>query len=283
MARREALAAYRHDVSPLELTKMSTDYKHRDHFKKIAPLYRGLRTTDEEPITYIVHQLKSLTAIKAADIGCGTGRYTQLLIRHLRDKITFVYGIDYCEKMLRRFNRGFSKDGNRLTGTIRASAMCLPLRDESLNCICSFNAVHHFALLEFLHDTARILQDGGYLFVYTRLRNQNSRSVWGRFFPLFTSKETRLYEEDQLKGSIAKIPGLRLQETRTFEFNRISNLERLSDQARNHHYSTFDLYSRSEFERALNQFRDNLRDDSCDLNNIRWVDENILLVLQKAG
>ena len=283
MARREALAAYRHDVSRLGLTKMSTDYKHSDHFQKIAPRYQSLRTTDEEPITYIVHQLKSLTAIKAADIGCGTGRYTQLLIRNLRDKITFVYGIDYCATMLRRFNRGFSEDGNRVTGTIRASAMCLPLRDESLNCIFSFNAVHHFALLEFLHDTARILQGGGYLFVYTRLRNQNSRSVWGRFFPLFTSKETRLYEEDRLKESIAKIPGFRLQETRTFEFNRKSNLERLSDQARNHHYSTFDLYSRSEFKRALNQFHENLRDNFGDPNNIRWVDENILLVLQKAG
>ena len=161
--------------------------------------------------------------------------------------------------------------------------MCLPLSDESLNCIFTFNAVHHFALLAFLHETAKILQDGGYLFVYTRLRNQNSRSVWGRFFPLFTSKETRLYEEDELKESIAKIPSLRLQKTRTFEFNRKSNLERLSYQAKSHHYSTFDLYFRSEFKRALNQFHDNLRDYFGDPNNIRWVDENILLILQKEG
>ena len=150
-------------------------------------------------------------------------------------------------------------------------------------CIFSFNAVHHFTLLEFLHETARILQDGGYLFVYTRLRNQNSRSVWGRFFPLFTSKETRLYEEDQLKESIARIPGLRLRETRTFEFNRKFHLERLSEKAKNHHYSTFDLYSQSEFEKALNQFRGNLRDNFSDPNDIRWVDENILFTLQKTG
>ena len=80
------------------MDKMLTDYKHSDHFGKIAPRYQSLRTTDEEPITYIVHQLKSLTAIKAADVGCGTGRYTQLLIRQLRDRITFLYGIDYSEK-----------------------------------------------------------------------------------------------------------------------------------------------------------------------------------------
>lgn len=44
-------------------------------------MYQSLRITYEEPIIYIVHQLKSLAAIKAADIGCGTGRYTQLLFR----------------------------------------------------------------------------------------------------------------------------------------------------------------------------------------------------------
>jgi len=261
---------------------MSTNYKHSDHFRKIAPLYQSLRITDEEPITYITHQLKSLTAIEAADIGCGTGRYTQLLFRHLRDKLTFIYGIDYSTKMLRQFNRRFDEDGIRVAGTIKAFAMCLPLSDESLNCIFTFNAVHHFALLEFLRETARVLQDGGYLFVYTRLRNQNSRNVWGKFFPLFTSKETRLYQKDELKEAINKIPSLRLQKTRAFEFNRKSTLKRLSDQAKSHHYSTFDLYFRSEFKTALNQFHDNLRDRFDDPNNIRWIDENILYILQKA-
>jgi SAM-dependent methyltransferase len=163
--------------------------------------------------------------------------------------------------------------------------MCLPLRDESLNCIFTFNAVHHFTLVEFLRETARILQDGGYLFVYTRLRSQNSRSVWGRFFPLFASKETRLYEyeADELQHAITKIPSLRLQKTRTFKFNRKSNLESLSDRAKSHHYSTFDLYSRSEFNIALNQFRGNLRDYFDDPTNIQWVDENTLVILQKAG
>lgn len=265
------------------MPKIQTDSKHSDHFRKIAPLYQSLRITDEEPIIYIVHQLKSLTAIKAADIGCGTGRYTQLLIRHLRDKLTFIYGIDYSAKMLRQFNRRFAKDGIRVVSVIKASAMCLPLSDESLNCIFSFNAIHHFALLEFLYETARILRDSGYLFVYTRLRSQNSRSIWGRFFPLFTSKETRLYEEDELKEAITKIPRLRLQKTRTFEFNRKSSLERLSGQAKNYHYSTFNLYSRKEFKTALHQFHDNLRDYFGDPNNIRWVDENILFILQKAG
>ncbi len=265
------------------MNNMIVENEQCEHFRKIAPLYKSLRTTDEEPIACIVRQLKSLTRIKAADIGCGTGRYTQLLFQHLRDKISFIYGFDYSSKMLEQFNRRFNKHNIRVAGTIRSSAMCLPLGDESLNCIFTFNAVHHFILSAFLQESARALQGGGYLFVYTRLRSQNSRNVWGRFFPLFASKETRLYEDDEFEKAITEIPGLKLQKTQTFKFNRQSNLERLINQVRNHHYSTFDLYSRNEFKTALNQFHDNLRDYFENPNNIHWVDENNLYILQKTG
>jgi hypothetical protein len=166
---------------------------------------------------------------------------------------------------------------------IKASAMCLPFRDESFNCLFTFNAIHHFALLEFLHESARILQDGGYFFIYTRTRSQNSRNIWGRFFPLFTAKETRLYEAVELKDAVTKIPSLQLQETRTFEFNRRNNLEYIRERAMSRHYSTFDLYSQSELEEAHTQFQSNLLSYFDDPHNIRWVDENILLILQKTG
>jgi len=236
-----------------------------------------------EPIAYIVHQLKSLPAIKAADIGCGTGRYTQLLLQHLRDKVSFILCIDYSARMLEQLKLHLAKDGFQDAGTIKASAMYLPIRNESLNCIFTFNAIHHFALLDFLRETARILQDGGYLFAYTRLRSQNSRSVLGRFFPLFTSKETRLYEEDELKGAITKISSLRLQKMQVFKFKRKSDLESIIELAKQHHYSTFDLYSRSEFKTALKQFHGNLLEYFDNPHHIQWVDENVLLVLQKVG
>lgn len=235
-----------------------------------------------KPIAYIVHQLKPLSAIKLADIGCGTGRYTHLLLRHLRDKVSSIYCIDYSEAMLKQLKLHFARDGFQATGIIRASAMYLPIRNESLNHVFTFNAIHHFSLLEFLREAARILQGGGYLFIYTRLRSQNSQSIWGRLFPLFTSKETRLYEEDEFKGAIAKIPRLRLQKMQDFKFNRKSDVESLVERARKRHYSTFDLYSRSEFKAALKQFQDNLLKYYSNPRNIQWVDENILLVVQKV-
>ena len=262
---------------------MNADNKHRNHFRRIAPIYGSLRTTDIEPIMYIVRQLKSLASVNAVDIGCGTGRYTILLYQHLRNKLSSIYVIDKNEKMLQQLNLLFAQESVQVSGIIKASAMHLPIGHGLINSIFTFNAIHYFALEEFLSEAARILPDGGYLFVYTRLRSQNSRNIWGRFFPLFTSKETRLYEEDELKDSISKIPGMRLQKTRTFEFNRKSNLERLCEQAMSHHYSTFDLYSRIEFKIALKQFKSNLLDHFNDPHDIQWVDENILLILRKGG
>ncbi len=262
---------------------MLADYKHRPHFRRIASKYHDLRTTDIEPVLYIKRQLKSLDIIEAVDIGCGTGRYTELLNQYLRDKLSFLCGVDYSIKMLEQFKLHLSKSGSQVAGGIKASAMCLPFTEKSLNCIFSFNAVHHFALLEFLRETERVLQPGGYLFIYTRLRSQNSRNIWGRFFPSFASKENRLYELDELGKVIGKIPSLRLQEVRTFKFTRKSDLERLCEQARHHHYSTFDLYSHDEFKLAFNQFRKNLLNYFDDSGDIQWNDENTLLVFRTAG
>jgi len=193
-----------------------------------------------------------------------------------------MYCIDYSANMLGQVGRNFEKARSRVPDMIKSSAMCLPLKDETLNCIFTFNAVHHFTLLDFLRETERILRDGGFLFIYTRLRSQNSRSVWGRFFPMFDSKETRLYEEHDLENAITNIPVLRLQKSQRFTFNRKSTLERLVGQAEKQYYSTFDLYSQSELELALDEFKDNLRDHFDDPSKIQWDDGNILLVLQKT-
>ncbi len=262
--------------------RLPAEYNHHEHFRHIAPQYRSLRTTDRAPIVYIERQLDALRKIEAADIGCGTGRYTQLLSRHLRDKISFMYCIDYSANMLGQVNRNYENSRFRTPDMIKSSAMCLPLKDESLNCIFTFNAVHHFTLMDFLRESERILRDGGFLFIYTRLRSQNNRSIWGRFFPMFASKETRLYKEHDLQNAVSKIPGLRLQKSQTFTFDRKSSLESLSSRAESKYYSTFDLYSRSELEPALSEFDDNLRDHFDDPTKIQWVDGNILYILQKT-
>ncbi len=67
----------------------------------------------------------------------------------------------------------------------------------------------------------------------------------------------------------------------TFAHKRVSSLARLRELVEARHYSTFDFCSSREFRCALAQFEQNLRERFEDLDDIRWVDENILLVIKK--
>lgn len=70
------------------------------HFSEIAAVYRDLRITDREPIAYIASRLHGTRRIKAADIGCGAGRYTLKLFQHLGQNIKRFHCIDINHLML---------------------------------------------------------------------------------------------------------------------------------------------------------------------------------------
>ncbi len=168
------------------------------HFSKIAPKYNELRNTDLEPIEYIEKTLKHLTDIEAADVGCGAGRYDISLFQRLQEKLR-LHCIDSNQGMLNNLRSYLSANKISKFEIKQAYANKLPIKDRSLNCVFTFNAVHHFKLNEFLAEAIRVIKDEGYLFIYTRLRSQNLRSVWGQHFPLFNEKEDRLYELNELK------------------------------------------------------------------------------------
>ena len=69
----------------------------------------------------------------------------------------------------------------------------LPLEDESLDALLTFNAVHHLPLQAFLKEACRVMRPGSHLLIYTRFRSQNARNIWGQYFPQFVDKEDRLY------------------------------------------------------------------------------------------
>ena len=250
------------------------------HFSEVAQQYKKLRTTDLELIFYIQEQLQDLQRIYAADVGCGCGRYVTRLFQYLGDKL-YLDCIDTNKEMLEQLQKSLQKykiDNFQIRQTF---AKNLPIQDEFLDCIFTFNAIHHFSIFEFLNEVSRVLKDGGYFFIYTRLRSQNRTNIWGQYFPLFHQKEIRLYELDELKYIVEQIPKLEIQDIKLFNYERVSSLDRLVEQARNHHYSTFYLYSDDEFEESLNKFQQNLKRHFKDLDAISWFDENVLFVVRK--
>jgi len=56
-----------------------------DHFSNVASHYRQVRTTDMEHIAFIKESLSRRTQIKAADIGCGAGRYDLILFQRIKN------------------------------------------------------------------------------------------------------------------------------------------------------------------------------------------------------
>ena len=252
------------------------------HFSKIAPKYRELRNTDLEPIHYIKRSLKHLTEIEAADVGCGAGRYDISLFQILQKRLR-LHCIDSNQDMLINLRSYLSANKISEFETKQAYAHDLPIKDRALHCVFTFNAVHHFKINEFLNEAIRVMKDEGYLFIYTRLRSQNLRSVWGQHFPLFNEKEDRLYELNELREIVGNFNNLKIGATEFFKFQRENSLENLLEQAKNFHYSTFYLYSDAEFEQCLEVFRKNIHRNYPNVNDIRWFDENILLVIQKTA
>jgi ubiquinone/menaquinone biosynthesis C-methylase UbiE len=221
-------------------------------------------------------------SITAADIGCGAGTYTLELFQYLGlENRLFLYCIDPSAAMLKQLSDHLTHHGIRRFKAIRACAVHLPFPAAALDCVMTFNAIHHFPISAFFKEAGRILKNMGRVFVYSRLRSQNRQSIWGQHFPFFAERETRLYEMNELAGALDETQDLRLHKAKVFKRKRKSSLRSLIEQARNHHYSTFCLYNRREFAEALREFENRIRHHFSDMNALEWTDENVLLVVKK--
>ena len=249
-----------------------------DHFSTIASKYQSVRTLDTEPILHIKDKLKQKSKINMADIGCGDGRYSLEFLKNFDDTF-YIHCVDYNGNMLKSLEDHLTEQKIINFCTREGNADRLPLDNKSIDCIVTFNAIHHFNVPKFLSESLRSLKDDGRIFIYTRLRNQNSKSVWGKYFPLFTEMETRLYELNELQHHINNAD-MKIHSTKVFEYARTSSLDRLVDQAQNNHYSTFALYEKKSFDESLETFKENIKKNFDDLEQIQWTDENILLEIK---
>ncbi len=261
-------------------TLINTQQDMNDHFSRVAISYNDLRTTDLEPIAFIKDRLSGEHSIEAADIGCGAGRYCLKLLQQL--DILHLTCVDVNESMLEQTSNYLKTAGITNFKTIRSLAEDIPLADNSMDYIFSFNAIHHFDFTKFIKRSAKVIRDRGGIFIYTRLRSQNAKNIWGRYFPLFLEKEDRLYELDELEGMIKPIESLTIECMKRFKYRRTASLSQLVNLARNGHYSTLSLYQKNEFEAALKGFQENITSHFSTLEKIEWFDENILLMVRKV-
>lgn len=251
------------------------------HFASVAKTYREIRTTDPEPVRYIRDALTGREEVRAADIGCGAGRYDRLLFEHIPN--LHLTCVDASAQMIGQLTHHLEEAGIHNFVTQVSSVADWPVSERSLDAVVTFNAVHHFAFPTFLGKAGRALRGDGRLFIYTRTPEQNAGSIWGRHFPRFTEKESRLYSTEQMERWVADRPDLKIVEVKRFRYARRASLDRLLAQARGRHYSTFSLYDAHEFEAACGTFEERIRRRFDDLDDISWHDENTLLQVSVAN
>lgn len=252
---------------------MVASFNTNQHFTAVSSVYRGVRTTDREPVDRIAAALEELPYVKGADIGCGDGRYDLLMLESIPGlQLTCI---DANRAMLEQAHDLLADNGFDAFETRQSTVENLELKSSAFDFISSFNAMHHFDFPTFLGRSRDGLTAGGHLFVYTRLPGQNERSIWGQYFPNFAEKETRLLELGEIHRCVEETPGLRFVSAMCLRYPRRASLERLVEQARNRHYSTFALYDPEAFEEALATFHKNVRHQFGDV--VGWYDENVLV------
>jgi hypothetical protein len=103
------------------------------------------------------------------------------------------------------------------------------------------------------------LKKGGSYVIFSRFREQNDRSFWGKNFPKFAVKENRLYNKKEFVGAVEKVEEFDLDNINELSFEMQATEEEILRQATNKKYSTFDLYSDDEFKESLNSFKNWLK------------------------
>ena len=257
---------------------MSESRGFSDHFDRIASKYAEVRDTDPQVVDQIIaHFPRHDRPVDLMDIGCGTGRYTRIIIRKYAGDLR-LFCCDYSSAMLAECSKRLNDEyPSKAIYYCCGSANDLAFNDRSLDGIVTFNAVHHFDLDRFAAGAARLLRPGGLLAIYTRTPEQNARTIWGKHFPGFTDYETRLYEDVRLQKAIESTPGLRLGSITDFRNERSDSIESLLHRAYHYHYSTFVLYPKKEFVRAARLFSDRLSHLSKD-GMIHHTAENTLVL-----
>jgi len=227
----------------------------KDYFVSISTKYDDLR--GNEILTPLCNTLERLTnkGSKVLDVACGTGLF---LIPIASRFDVELFGSDMSLNMIKTAHKK-ANNSNLKVKFLEADVHHIPFSDECFDVLLSTNAIHHFDLIKSLKECARVLKKGGSYVVFSRFREQNDRSFWGKNFPKFAVKENRLYNREEFVDAAEKVEEFDLDNISELSFEKQATEEEILRQATNKKYSTFDLYSDDEFKESLNSFKNWLK------------------------
>ena len=259
-----------------------------DHFAKVSTRYRTLRELDLGAVRVISDVVAraedSARPLRLLDVATGSGRYLDAVSQHVAALAIDVVpvGLDLSPAMLTQARLRNGHAGLRAQHLVGA-VETLPIRTSSCDVMTCFNAVHHVDLARFVGEASRVLTPSGQLVVYTRTPEQNRRTIWGRHFPEFATRETRLHEVEDLQAALLATGAFASVCTQTVPWTVNTSLSRLVEQATQYHYSTFRLYSDDALRAAIKTFRQRVRQAFRDLTRIMYDNDHLLVMAQRTA
>jgi ubiquinone/menaquinone biosynthesis C-methylase UbiE len=241
------------------------------HFSDVAKKYRRLRADDAEPVDVICNKLAGLEHIEAVDIGCGAGSYDLVLYKQFGDKLNLTC-LDAGEQALARLGEYLQKNEITNFNVRKSTAETMPFNDNSLDCVFAFSAVRHFHLPRFLQESARVIKSGGYLFLYTRIREPGEADIRERYSPEFTL--------GAVKQALSSNNMLCLESLVFFNHNGMSVLEEMKESSYSRRITTYMLCTPEELEKDLEGFSIDIKSQFDDPQQVQWFDENVLFVIK---
>lgn len=136
-------------------------------FKLITDFFTALDRQgpgdDRETLRALEFLPRKEPGLRIADIGCGTGRQTEVLARHLDGTITAV---DLLPPMIDGLNARIERAGlkDKVTGVV-ASMEALPFADEAFDLIWAEGSIYNIGFERGLTAWRRMLKPGGMIAV----------------------------------------------------------------------------------------------------------------------
>ena len=261
----------------------------RHHFAEVSLRYRSLRELDLGAVRFISGVLARAPdrgrPLRLLDLGTGAGRYMEAVGESLSAALAsgvFPIGLDLTPAMLKQARIQNGHAGLRAQHLVSTVEM-LPLHASSCDAITCFNAVHHFDIARFMGEASRVLTPAGHLVLYTRTPEQNRSTIWGRYFPEFATRETRLHRVEDLCAALEANSAFASVRARIIPWKVETSLSRLVEQATHYHYSTFRMYSDDALHAAIDTFRHRVSQAFQDATRIRHDNDHVVVIAERTA
>ncbi len=255
----------------------------RKHFDRIAKKYDYYRTIDKEPIDFLTETVRG-TEQSICDLGSGSGRYLISLIKACQSSAVLVkeaYGIDINPNMLETAEKKMEGLMPSINWVI-ASADNTGLPAQSISLVTAFNSIHYLPILGTLDEVGRILIADGYFAIYCRVLDQESKHIWGRWFPGYLDY-SQVKTREFMTNFDSYNQSFQLIHVQDFTFERKTTLAWICEQTENKYYSTLDRYTLKEFNKAYSEFLDNIRANHTDLDDITYYSSYSLFLYRLSS